>query len=483
MVLLWILFMALYMSPAILAQRRVVEPPIRVDLSSPGDVQPLTTSNVKTDWITMPIDHFDPQNTDTYQMRFMFNDEFFGGPGSPIFILVGGEWDIVEGWLQAGNMFELARENQGYQFYTEHRYYGRSLPYSNFTAENLRFLNVDQALADLAYFINEFKAQPVFQNSKVILYGGSYAANMVLWFKQRYPHLAIGGVASSGPILAKVDFTGYLEVVHEAFLSEGGEQCIATIRQGISDTITAMNTEEGRRNLERSYRLCGPLDYENNYELGYFSGLISWSFSSSVQTARPGTLRTICDDFSTDFYGVTPMEKIGGYIAHSRRLDETGCWDINYQTYIDFYQVAVSNSRAWYYQTCTEYGYYQTAPSTGTVFDRLRWLSVAFYVDMCKQIFDERFDEAFVYTAAERVNRVFGGLEPRVNNTINIHGIIDPWHALGVYDTDLSETSPTHTVPRASHCFDMQRWLPTDTIRMTNAQQAARRLVAMWLNS
>ncbi|VVD01847.1 unnamed protein product [Leptidea sinapis] len=239
MVFLWILFMALYMSPAILAQRRVVEPPIRVDLSSPGDVQPLTTSNVKTDWITMPIDHFDPQNTDTYQMRFMFNDEFFGGPGSPIFILVGGEWDIVEGWLQAGNMFELARENQGYH---------------NFTAENLRFLNVDQALADLAYFINEFKAHPVFQNSKVILYGGSYAANMVLWFKQRYPHLAIGGVASSGPILAKVDFTGYLEVVHEAFLSEGGEQCIATIRQGISDTITAMNTEEGRRKLERSYR-------------------------------------------------------------------------------------------------------------------------------------------------------------------------------------------------------------------------------------
>ncbi|VVD01848.1 unnamed protein product [Leptidea sinapis] len=138
----------------------------------------------------------------------------------------------------------------------------------------------------------------------------------------------------------------------------------------------------------------------------------------------------------------------------------TGCWDINYQTYIDFYQVAVSN-----------------------LFDRLRWLSVAFYVDMCKQIFDERFDEAFVYAAAERVNRVFGGLEPRVNNTINIHGIIDPWHALGVFNTDLSETSPTHTVPRASHCFDMQRWLPTDTIRMTNAQQAARRLVAMWLNS
>lgn len=80
--------------------------------------------------------------------------------------------------------------------------------FRNLTTENLRFLNVDQALADLAYFIMELKKQPRFENSKIVLYGGSYAANMALWFKQRYPHLVVGGVASSGPILAKVDFTG-----------------------------------------------------------------------------------------------------------------------------------------------------------------------------------------------------------------------------------------------------------------------------------
>ncbi|XP_045494073.1 putative serine protease K12H4.7 [Colias croceus] len=462
-------------------ERRMIEPPIRVDLSSPGDVQFFSTSDVKTSWITMPIDHFDPQNKDTYQMRFMFNDEFFGGDGYPIFILVGGEWDIVEGWLRAGNMYEAARENKGYQFYTEHRYYGESLPYQNFTTQNLRFLNVDQALADLAYFISEMKSHPRFANSKVVLYGGSYAANMVIWFKQKYPHLVVGGVGSSGPILAKVDFTGYLEVVHQAFLSEGGEQCIATIRQGIADTIAAMNTEAGRRELERNLRLCAPLDYNNEYELGFLSGLISWTFSTSVQQARPGSLRTICDNFATEAYGTNPMEKIGGYIATIRNLGEDDCWNINYENYIEGYRNRNTNSRAWYYQTCTEYGYYQTAPRIGTVFDQLRWLSVAFYVDVCKQAYDPSFDEAFVYAAADRVNRVYGGLEPKVNNTVNIHGIIDPWHALGVYEEDLSETSPTYTVPRASHCFDMQRWLRTDTIRMTNAQQAARRLIASWL--
>lgn len=53
-----------------------------------------------------------------------------------------------------------------------------------------------------------------------------------------------------------------------------------------------------------------------------------------------------------------------------------------------------------------------------------------------------------MYDAVERVNLIFGGLEPDVNKTINIHGTVDPWHALGVHDRDLKEGSPTFTIPR-----------------------------------
>lgn len=50
----------------------------------------------------------------------------------------------------------------------------------------------------------------------------------------------------------------------------------------------------------------------------------------------------------------------------------------------------IFSGRAWYYQTCTEYGYYQTAPKSGTVFDVLEWLSVKFYVNICEKAFDKR---------------------------------------------------------------------------------------------
>lgn len=75
--------------------------------------------------------------------------------------------------------------------------------------ENLKYLNVDQALADLAAFIVWFKAStPGLENSKVILVGGSYAGTMAVWMRQKYPHLVAGSWASSAPLLAKVDFVG-----------------------------------------------------------------------------------------------------------------------------------------------------------------------------------------------------------------------------------------------------------------------------------
>ncbi|CAH0702958.1 unnamed protein product [Spodoptera exigua] len=426
---------------------RAVEMTLGVDMKPPKEWDSLPTRNVFVTWMPMPLDHFDPHNPTIFHMRFMFNEEFFGGDGSPIFILVGGEWDIDHRWLLAGNMYEMARENKGYQIYTEHRYYGATKIFPTFTAENLRFLNIDQALADLAYFIVEMKKQPRFANSKVILYGGSYAANMVMWFKKRYPHLVVGSVASSGPILAKVDFTEYLEVVHEAFLLEGGEQCIAHIKRGIDDTLAAIRTESGRRMLEQAYRLCAPLDYDDIFAMGYFSGLITWSFSAAVQGARPGSLMNICNNFEAGNFGSTPMEQIGAFIALIQELESNECWTITYEGLLAAYN-RTDNSRAWYYQTCTEYGFFQTAPKSGTVFDGLTWLNVDFYTDVCLRNFDSRFDKDFVLAAADRVNLVFGGLGPEVNNTINIHGYIDPWRALGVYKEDISETSPTFTVDR-----------------------------------
>lgn len=47
---------------------KIIEPPIRVDLQPPPETLRMSARNVATKWITMPTDHFDPHNRDTFEM-------------------------------------------------------------------------------------------------------------------------------------------------------------------------------------------------------------------------------------------------------------------------------------------------------------------------------------------------------------------------------------------------------------------------------
>lgn len=105
----------------------------------------------------------------------------------------------------------MAEKTNGYLFYTEHRYYGKSLPTDNASTENLQYLTVEQALADLKHFVEQMKRDiSGLENSKVIVAGGSYSATMVTLFRQMYPETVDGAWASSAPLFAKANFYGKL---------------------------------------------------------------------------------------------------------------------------------------------------------------------------------------------------------------------------------------------------------------------------------
>jgi hypothetical protein len=68
----------------------------------------------------------------------------------------------------------------------EHRYYGDSQPFSNWSTPNLKFLTSEQALADTAYFIDQmnlkFKHENGVQPDWIVI-GGSYPGALSAWFK------------------------------------------------------------------------------------------------------------------------------------------------------------------------------------------------------------------------------------------------------------------------------------------------------------
>lgn len=106
-----------------------------------------------------------------------------------------------------------------------HRYYGESHPTPNASLANLRYLSSRQALQDVVlfkqYIVTERKLT---DSNKWVSFGGSYSGALSGWLRLLYPRTVVGAVATSGPVLAKVNFYEYLEVVNNSLASsEHGE--------------------------------------------------------------------------------------------------------------------------------------------------------------------------------------------------------------------------------------------------------------------
>jgi len=73
------------------------------------------------------------------------------------------------------------------------------------------FLSSEIALADIAYFIQNINTEYKFSNdTKWIVFGGSYGGSLAAWMRVKYTHLVHGAVSTSGPLLAQIDFQGII---------------------------------------------------------------------------------------------------------------------------------------------------------------------------------------------------------------------------------------------------------------------------------
>ncbi|XP_037040840.1 putative serine protease K12H4.7 [Bradysia coprophila] len=439
------------------------------------------------EYIEQNVDNFNPNNDATYRMRYYRNDEFFVR-GGPIFIYVGGEWSISPGWLSGGHMVDMARELGGQLFYTEHRYYGQSFPTPDASFENLEFLNIEQALADLAHFIVFMKQRHAeFVDSEVVLVGASYSATMVAWFRQKYPHLVAGAWASSAPVLAKVDFVEYKEVVGASIRSVGGEQCFRRIERAFiqaEQLITNGNFAE----FSNRFRTCDELT-NDQYDIWSIFGLFGDLFSSVVQYHWPGDIEGICDALldpnnatETDldaFVRWYTLQIFGSNPSDDDCIDATLAADIEFyrNTSWDHYATR-SAGRQWFYQTCAEYGWYQTSGSRFQPFGSN--FPVELYIAWCHNVYSTIFNRDTIEVNVQRKNVKYGGMNPQVTNVYFTHGSIDPWRTMGI-QSDLNDRAPADVIPGASHCADLYSISPDDSPKMREVKERIFSLVKLWI--
>jgi Serine carboxypeptidase S28 len=150
--------------------------------------------------------HVDPKDTGTFVQRFYEKTEFFGGPGYPIFIILGGE-DPLEGLLYPFIYNHLAKTYSGYTAALEHRFFGKSMPMMHPTHKELHdLLTPNQALWDAVRFIQYKRKElgcSVYRNHPdycpVISVGGSYPGFLSSLMRMIHPDVVDIGYGSSAP--------------------------------------------------------------------------------------------------------------------------------------------------------------------------------------------------------------------------------------------------------------------------------------------
>lgn len=447
------------------------EPPIRT-------VRFQSRATVETKWIMQYVDNFDPQNPSTWSMRYLDNGEHYT-PGGPLFIYVGGEWTISSGTMSGGHFYDMARELGAYLFYTEHRFYGLSRPTPSTSTDLLRFLNIDQALADLAHFVEEMRRTiPGAENSPVILAGGSYAGTMVTWFRQKYPHLANGVWASSAPLQAKLDFYEYKEVVTESIRLVGGDECADRI-QGAYDEIEMLLEAKDYATLHRDFKICNTTDLTNKLDVSEFLSGISNLFAGVVQYHKTGDIEGVCNSLTSE-ESLSDMAALAKWVTRF----VTTCFNFSYKEGIAYYSNINWNHgandamRQWMYQTCAEYGWYQTSASEAQVFGS--GFPVEFYVQSCIDQYSGVFDHPRLDANIERTNVIFGAMNPAVTNVFFTQGQLDPWRPMGIQE-DLNENAPAVVIPLASHCADFGSISDSDSPEMRAAKERILELIKQWI--
>lgn len=479
------------------------------------------------------VDHFSP-NSDTWMQPYFVNDTFYThSADSPatVFLCVGGEGPPLDGSVVVASphcnvAVEWLQETGAILFAVEHRYYSchnmSACPVSDFSQSNaLQYLSSKQALADLAGFHAFVTSEYSFPDgTKWVSFGGSYPGMLAGWFRLKYPDLVHAAVASSAPVRAELDMTGYFDVIAESFnaTSAGGSpECLDIISTGHKVVGELMNgTAIDKDELAKMFDVQGggkafnDLDFQRSFA-GYGVVPFPGQGNDPACDAALCNINKVCT-FLTSAKGA-PLQRLQALYKAMLSVDErfratvalasspsssdliAATADRSARSHLaedPWYRQQRLHRRQrqrevldtpndepdfWGYQTCTEFAFYQTCEVGTKCMFTQGLATLPSVMSFCESDFGISVDE--VAKNVEQTNAYYGSDKPKGTRIMFPNGEIDPWHANSVLSPLPDE--PTLWVIGASHHFWTHPSLPTDSQDVVKARAAIRAQVTDWL--
>ncbi|KAJ9085080.1 hypothetical protein DSO57_1017258 [Entomophthora muscae] len=370
-------------------------------------------ASVEWGWIEQPIDHY--LQAGKFKQRFLK----MGNGSADAVLVVGGEETLTSNHLYKSLVRNISSSLGVVAYALEHRYYGASYPTANLSTHNLRHLSSRQALLDIGSFMRQ-KAK------RWVVIGGSYGGTLAVLAKAHYPDLVIGAVASSSPIHMKLNFFEYDLHVQKALRQKGGQACL-DFHHRVTEDIDREISNGKLKKLKAQFNCKG-------------SFLDALTFVANiVQYAHSGHIAKYCHGLNPK---ATPEQRIAEFSRRFKAHLGTQTCQKTYNLSFLTDESLGGNTRQWYYQCCTEFGFWQTAPEPPTPTIRSILIDVNFYSKyFCQRIFGKDLPK--------RNHPKILSLE----NILMTNGELDPWATISTSNI---------TIVGASHSIDLDLLDPLD---------------------
>ena len=141
---------------------------------------------------------------------------------------------------------------------------------------------------------------------------------------------------------------------------------------------------------------------------------------------------------------------------------------------------AITVDRQWFYQTCTEFGFYQTTDSDNQPFGNM--IPLSFYMQQCQDIFGPEFNQYAITRGIEWTEAYYGGrnISQDTRNIVFPNGSIDPWHALSILKS-VNLYITTIFIEGTAHCANMLPPSEEDSQALVEAREKISERIGTFL--
>ncbi|KAL9683903.1 hypothetical protein QQ045_021330 [Rhodiola kirilowii] len=312
-------------------------------------------------------------------------------------------------------------------------------------------------------------------SSPIIVVGGSYGGMLAAWFLLKYPHIVLGALASSAPVLYFDDITpndAYDKVVTRDFQEESFS-CYETIKRSWDELDRVASLPNGLAILSQKFNTCSPLtdilDLKNALEDEYSFGA---QYSSEI-------VKLICQGIDTAPKDSDTITRITAGIAANKigtaGYRNTSCLSISYDD-DDFFDSETYDGWSW--QTCTEM-VIPLGRGNETMYFPMPF-NITEFIQNCLESYG-------VQPRPHWVTTYYGGHDMKLvfqrfgSNIIFSNGLKDPYSSGGVLE-NLSESLVAIKTEKGTHCMDLYESSPTDPKWLVLQRKKEVEVIQGWLN-